>query len=168
LIVVRLRYKTIIWSLFGTALMFLAAYLHSRICGIRFPPDWIWVSAGAFIAGMSIWIGAILIESPGLFAIKHLLITCAFIVVAFGCLYFGLSMDPVHFTGHSSETVYDFIYFSIVTFATVGFGDIVPQSILAKLLVITQIVTEFVYIVVFFTSVTRTQWRTKDRSGRIR
>jgi hypothetical protein len=46
------------------------------------------------------------------------------------------------------ETVVDFIYFSAVTTATVGYGDIYPVSMLAKLLTVVQIGTSFILVVV--------------------
>ena len=41
---------------------------------------------------------------------------------------------------------FDFLYFSIVTFATIGYGDIVPMIIEAKLLVLLEISLSFVMI----------------------
>lgn len=45
----------------------------------------------------------------------------------------------------------EFNYFSLVTFATIGFGDIVPASLGAKLLVMLEITTSF-FMVVFILS----------------
>ena len=41
---------------------------------------------------------------------------------------------------------FDFLYFSIVTFATIGYGDIVPMVPEAKLLVLFEISTSFIMI----------------------
>jgi hypothetical protein len=46
------------------------------------------------------------------------------------------------------ETVVDFIYFSTVTTATVGYGDITPVTMLAKLLTVAQIGVSFVLVAV--------------------
>ncbi len=54
----------------------------------------------------------------------------------------------------SSSLIYRFLefnYFSVVTFATIGFGDIVPVSLGAKLLVMLEITTSF-FMVVFILS----------------
>lgn len=54
----------------------------------------------------------------------------------------------------SSPLIYRFLefnYFSVVTFATIGFGDIVPASLGAKLLVMLEITTSF-FMVVFILS----------------
>ncbi len=45
------------------------------------------------------------------------------------------------------EKLFEYFYFSIVTFASVGYGDIVPMTIFSKLLVIIEIVQSFVLIV---------------------
>ncbi|MDW3212149.1 MAG: potassium channel family protein [Reichenbachiella sp.] len=41
---------------------------------------------------------------------------------------------------------FDFLYFSIVTFATIGYGDIVPLVWEAKLLVLLEIISSFIMI----------------------
>lgn len=56
--------------------------------------------------------------------------------------------DPVAFAGlpepHASQT--DFVYFAVVTFSTVGYGDITPTSTAAKRLVIQQILLNVVVL----------------------
>ncbi len=56
------------------------------------------------------------------------------------------------FTGLTQDAtfnvrLFEFNYFSLVTFATIGFGDIVPISFGAKILVMLEISTSFVMIV---------------------
>ncbi|MEP2669124.1 MAG: ion channel [Cyclobacteriaceae bacterium] len=46
-----------------------------------------------------------------------------------------------------SESLFKYFYFSIVTFASVGYGDIVPITIFSRLLVILEIIQSFVLIV---------------------
>lgn len=46
---------------------------------------------------------------------------------------------------------FEFNYFSVVTFATIGFGDIVPRSVGAKFIVMLEITTSF-FMVVFILS----------------
>jgi hypothetical protein len=48
----------------------------------------------------------------------------------------------------SVDTAVDFVYFSVATTATVGYGDIYPRSIAAKLVTIIQIGTSFTLVVV--------------------
>ncbi len=50
--------------------------------------------------------------------------------------------DPSAFTGASNSAI-DYLYFSVVSFTTVGYGDILPKSDFSKLLVISEIVYSF-------------------------
>jgi Ion channel len=60
-------------------------------------------------------------------------------VVFFGIAYFYLSRaDGGHF--NQSIGAFDAVYFSFVTIATVGYGDIHPLSSLAKSMVISEII----------------------------
>lgn len=80
-------------------------------------------------------------------------IVIGLIVFSFAADYYCLqNCLPGAFSGlesASSRTVqaFDFIYFSVVTFATIGFGDITPVLMKAKLLVILEIATSFTMIV---------------------
>ena len=47
-------------------------------------------------------------------------------------------------------TLFDAIYFSLTTAATVGYGDIVPSSTLARIFVMAEILTTFAYVVFIF------------------
>lgn len=49
-------------------------------------------------------------------------------------------------TNNSLVLAFDFLYFSIVTFATIGYGDIVPAVTEAKLLVLLEILSSFIMI----------------------
>ncbi|HRH40405.1 MAG TPA: potassium channel family protein [Pyrinomonadaceae bacterium] len=52
--------------------------------------------------------------------------------------------------GNYSEQFVDFFYFSITTFVTVGYGDIVPRIIAAKILVIFEISMNIIILVFVF------------------
>ncbi len=75
------------------------------------------------------------------------------LVVSFASDYFCLNTClPEAFKETSGvltlpETAFNFLYFSLVTFATIGYGDIVPMILKAKLLVMFEIITSFVMIV---------------------
>ena len=60
-------------------------------------------------------------------------------VLHFGFIYFFLGLTGQHFNTAAS-TPFDAIYFSLITVATVGFGDIVPKTWLARLITISEIV----------------------------
>ncbi len=75
--------------------------------------------------------------------------------------YFQIAMDyaliygycQIHFDSFFNQvdlSRLDLLYFSIVTSATVGYGDIVPLSPLAQSLVISQIVMFFLFAALFF------------------
>lgn len=58
------------------------------------------------------------------------------------------SVLPDFFNGH--QTTNALIYFSFVTSATVGYGDICVKNDIGRWIVVTQIVTSFVFVVLFF------------------
>jgi len=60
-------------------------------------------------------------------------------IIGYAGVFFTIyHLDPNAFTGKINGYS-DFLYFSTVTFATVGYGDISPLSQLARLLVVTEI-----------------------------
>ena len=56
----------------------------------------------------------------------------------------GLNYDP---TLPFFAKLFDFFYLSIVTFTSLGFGDIVPASVFAKLLVMMEVFQSFLLII---------------------
>ncbi len=67
------------------------------------------------------------------------------ITAGFASIYLELvRLTPHHFLGITDGM--SATYFSVVTFATVGFGDIYPVSMLAKLLVISEIGTAIILL----------------------
>lgn len=67
-------------------------------------------------------------------------------VLVFATAYLALAQQPGELDG--LETHLDALYFTLVTLATVGYGDITPQSQSARLVVILQIL----YALVLLTS----------------
>jgi hypothetical protein len=71
------------------------------------------------------------------------------ITLDFACIYFFLSSnDQGFFNVHVGRV--DIVYFSFVTSATVGYGDILVMTVLGKTLVVSQIVLSFMFVVMFF------------------
>ena len=66
-------------------------------------------------------------------------------VLVFATTYFLMGQaDPANFTQSLSRV--DALYFTVVPFATVGFGDITPVSELARLTVTIQIIVDLILV----------------------
>jgi hypothetical protein len=60
-------------------------------------------------------------------------------IVGYAGVYAAIDrLDPMAFSGQIAGPV-DWLYFSVVTFATVGYGDILPSTPIARLLAISEI-----------------------------
>ena len=71
-------------------------------------------------------------------------------VIAFAILYYQIAADDAEAFRGPINSAIDAIYFSVVTGATVGYGDIHPVDPWAKILVIAQILLSLVYTIFFF------------------
>lgn len=76
-----------------------------------------------------------------------------FAIYAYGVLYVFISHATEAAFSPAPLSLLDGIYFSLVTAATVGYGDIIPVSSLAKVVVMSQIVFSLVYVVVLLSAV---------------
>tara|TARA_A100001015_G_C14499612_1_gene522474 strand:+ start:53 stop:340 length:288 start_codon:yes stop_codon:yes gene_type:complete len=78
---------------------------------------------------------------------KLTLFTHMLLVIIFSGVYYE-SLSPDDFNGGEGLKNYsDYLYFTIVTHASVGYGDISPKTKKAKILVSTHIVLAFVFII---------------------
>ncbi len=78
---------------------------------------------------------------PGIRAAEGLAITAALFVLLFSATYFLIDRAvPASFSQHLTRT--DALYFTVVTFSTVGYGDITATSQAARIIVILQIVAD--------------------------
>ena len=84
-------------------------------------------------------------DLPELRAAESLAIAVPFFLTTYAAAYVTLSaLSPGSFTQAMNRT--GGLYFSVVTFGTVGYGDIAPVSDLARILVITQVLGDLVFI----------------------
>ena len=82
---------------------------------------------------------------PGIRATEALVATTSLLLLLFASAYFVMSVDdPATFTEPLSRS--DALYFTIVVFATVGFGDISAQTEPARLAVAGQILLDLVVL----------------------
>jgi len=82
---------------------------------------------------------------PGIRAIQALAMLVPFFLLLFSSAYFILSVQsPETFSESLNRT--DSLYFTVTTFATVGFGDIVPRTDAVRLLVTGQILLDLVIL----------------------
>lgn len=70
--------------------------------------------------------------------------------VSFSLLY--LSLGGVLKNGATLSSAVDAVYFSVITSATVGYGDIAPGENLAKIVVMAQVCTSFVFVTTVLSS----------------
>ncbi|MGW5618650.1 potassium channel family protein [Streptomyces sp. NPDC003877] len=74
-------------------------------------------------------------------------------VLVFSAGYYALAQQPGQFTG--LRTRVDALYFTVVTLATVGYGDITPSGQEARLVAVGQILYTFVFLTAAATALTR-------------
>jgi len=67
----------------------------------------------------------------------------------FAVIYCYLS-SAINSFFNESQSVLSTVYFSFVTSATVGYGDIFIKDDLGRIVVVFQIVTTFIFVVLFF------------------
>jgi voltage-gated potassium channel Kch len=74
-------------------------------------------------------------------------------VHVFSATYYALAKQPGEFTG--LHTRVDALYFTVVTLATVGYGDITPQGQSARIVTVLQIAYSFVFLTAAATALTQ-------------
>ncbi|WP_390882298.1 potassium channel family protein [Streptomyces salinarius] len=73
-------------------------------------------------------------------------------VHVFSATYYALAKQPGEFSG--LHTRIDALYFTVVTLATVGYGDITPRGQAARVVTILQITYSFVFLTAAATALT--------------
>jgi hypothetical protein len=74
-------------------------------------------------------------------------------VHVFSATYYALAKQPGEFTGLGTRV--DALYFTVVTLATVGYGDITPRGQAARVVTVLQIVYSFVFLTAAATALTQ-------------
>jgi len=72
------------------------------------------------------------------------------VVIGFGAIYQILDQKYQILNQHFDH-VFEYLYFSLIAFSTVGFGEIYPANLLGKGVVCFQVVT-FIFMLIFFVS----------------
>jgi hypothetical protein len=106
------------------------------------------VLAGILVVGavMAWQVRAVLVSpSPRLRAISALVTSLPLIIVLFAAAYVVMSHDREDAFSEPLSRI-DGLYFATTVFATVGFGDIVPRSQPARVLVLVQMLADLVYV----------------------
>ncbi|CAL9511194.1 potassium channel family protein [Streptomyces sp. Tu 3180] len=113
------RHPALSWTLFGLALALIALLLLRQVVQVLLDRPEV---------------------RPGL--VIPLLICLS--VLVFATAYQALAQRPGEF--HGLTTRLDALYFTVVTLATVGYGDITPHGQAARLVTILQILYAFVFL----------------------
>jgi hypothetical protein len=106
------------------------------------------VLAGLLVVGaVLVWqIRAVLVSpTPRRRAIGVLVTSLPLVVVLFAAAYVVMSHDRRDAFSEPLSRI-DALYFAMTVFATVGFGDIVPRSQPARLLVLVQMLADLIYV----------------------
>nr|WP_251693177.1 potassium channel family protein [Streptomyces sp. CHD11] len=74
-------------------------------------------------------------------------------ILVFATAYLTLARNPGEL--HGIATRLDALYFTLVTLATIGYGDITPHGQAARLVAVLQIVYTFVFLTAAATSLSR-------------
>lgn len=164
--------RDLIWTwalILGGPLAVLTAYFKVPL-GVFGPehPEASWVTFGAALA----LIAALLLRevrkemlgAPGRLGAVILVLSCLSLVV-FASSYFALSREPGQFSG--LQTRLDALYFTVITLATVGYGDIYPSGQEARVVVMFQILYSLVFLTAGATALSRhVRSRVAERAAR--
>jgi voltage-gated potassium channel len=85
-------------------------------------------------------------EMPGLRAVQAVVVAAPLFITGYAALYLILSQAHGGFTEQLTRT--SALYFSVVVFSSVGFGDIVPKSDLNRLVVTSQMLAGLIFLAV--------------------
>ncbi|WP_329560027.1 potassium channel family protein [Streptomyces uncialis] len=146
--------------------------LYFLLPNTAFGPDHPAVSWLAFIAALVLiatlllrHIRDVLMEREGTHPAFAIVVLMCMTVLVFATAYLALARSPGEFEGGLYTRV-DSLYFTVVTLATVGFGDITAHGQASRVVVIVQILYTFVFLTASATAVsTRLRSQLRNRSG---
>lgn len=96
-----------------------------------------------------------------LFSLKNYFRLSFFIIISFAGIYYNL-YKLNHNNFNTILSLKNSIYFSIITFATVGYGDILPTSDITKVFVSTEILSS-ILVLIFLASVFISRWAKEQK-----
>lgn len=85
-------------------------------------------------------------------------LSCVYVVLFFTAKYaiiYRMGADHFLIANNLSFEGFDFFYFSVITICTLGYGDMVPASTLARLTVTTEVLTGVTFLLFFLTGAER-------------
>lgn len=92
---------------------------------------------------------------------RQILIYIIGVIILFAFLYFMLdTFFKGNGTNKENATILDYLYFSVVTFATLGYGDILPEG-LSKFLVIIEVLSGMFLAAIFIGKISSERQSTK-------
>ncbi|MGN0550716.1 MAG: ion channel [Acutalibacteraceae bacterium] len=81
------------------------------------------------------------------------LIILLFLIILSALSYVAFIYNPNSFSGESISSFFDLFYYTCVTFATVGFGDITPNTTITRGISILTIITSIICITILLSTV---------------
>ena len=85
-------------------------------------------------------------EMPGLRALQAVVVAVPLFLTGYATLYLALSQAQGGFNEQMTRT--SALYFTVVVFSSVGFGDIAPKSDLNRLVVTSQMLADLIFLAV--------------------
>lgn len=103
---------------------------------------------------------------PRLSFVAVMFVSYFFTIYAFGIAYLFLSHRDLTAFVPGALSFVDAMYFSVITAATVGYGDIHPATETAKVLVMAEVIISLMYVVFLFSAVSSYLQRSSADMGR--
>lgn len=85
----------------------------------------------------------------------NLLITFTVINLSINTLHNNLNLGRAFNFGSGFREIIDALYFSVITVTTVGYGDIIPQTVLARIIVSLECLTSYLMLGIMIGIITR-------------